>query len=156
MFAQWIKSSITMLIQSQRSPMPTFRYVLAEIPKVKDIVTNYERKFSQWSARHHYFSVASQASVGGNLLSRKELTGLFDQWRKSLQYDSGIIPYSASVSDSILSALKSAYPTVQLAKSTDKPTLLASCYTTLALRKAGAVVTKAKHKLFIKNALLKC
>ena len=107
----------------------TIQVRLAEIPKVKDIVTNYERKFSQWSARHHYFSVASQASVGGNLLSRKELTGLFDQWHKSLQYDSGFIPYSAKASDSILLALKSAYPTVQLAKSTHNPTRLASCYT---------------------------
>ena len=94
----------------------TIQVRLAEIPKVKDIVTHYERKFSQWSARHHYFSVASQASVGGNFLSRKELTGLFDQWHKSLQYDSGFIPYSATVSDSILLAIKSAYPTAQFGK----------------------------------------
>ncbi len=101
---------------------------LAEIPKVKDIVTNYAGKFSQWSARHHYFSVASQASVGGNSLSRKELTGLFDQWHKSLQCDSGFVPYSAKASESILSALKSAYPSVQLAKSTDNTTPVASSY----------------------------
>lgn len=92
----------------------TIQVRLAEIPKVKGIVTNYERKFSEWSARHHYFSVASQASVSGNLLSRKELAGLFDQWHKSLQYDPAFIPYSASASDSIISALKSAYPTVRL------------------------------------------
>ena len=106
----------------------TIQTRLAEIPKVKDIVTSYEEKFSKWSARHHYFSVASQASVGGNLLSRKELTGLFDQWHKSLQYDSGFTFYSARASDSILLALKSAYPTVQLGKSTHNPTLLASCH----------------------------
>jgi hypothetical protein len=85
----------------------------------EDVTRTNERKFSQWSARHHYFLVASQASVDGNLLSRKELTGLFDQWHKSLQYDSGFTPYSAKASESILSALKSAYPTVQLAKSAD-------------------------------------
>jgi glutamyl-tRNA reductase len=108
---------------------------LAEIPKVKDIVTKYERKFSQWSARHHYFSVAWQASVGGNLLSRKELTCMFDQWHKSLQYDSDFIPYSASASDSILLALKSAYPTIQLTESTRHPTLFASCYSHTCLTK---------------------
>jgi glutamyl-tRNA reductase len=100
---------------------------LDEIPKVKDIVSNHERKFSQWSARHHYFSVATQASVGGNLLPRKQLTALFDQWHTSLQYDPGFIPYSAKASDSILLALKSAYPTVQLAQSTHNPPLLTSC-----------------------------
>lgn len=92
----------------------TIQVRLAEIPKVKDIVANYEQKFSEWAARHHYFSLASQASVAGNLLSRKELTALFDQWHKSLQCDPTFIPYSDSASDSILLALKSAYPTVRI------------------------------------------
>lgn len=87
---------------------------LAEIPKVQDIVVNYERKFLDWSARHHYFSLASKASVAGNLLTRKELTGLFDQWHKSLQRDPTLIPYSTQASESILLALRSAYPTVRL------------------------------------------
>jgi len=103
------------------------RVRLDEIPKVKDIVTKHERKFSQWSARHHYFSMASQASVGGNLLSRKQLTRLFDQWHRSLQYDSGFIPYSAKASDSILLALRSAYPHIQFAQSTLNHPPIASC-----------------------------
>jgi glutamyl-tRNA reductase len=104
----------------------TIQERLAEIPKVKAIVTNYEWRFSQWSARHHYFSVASQASVEGKLLSRKELTGLFEQWHKSLPYDSGCSPCAASVSESILLALKSAYPTVELTKFRHNPALLVS------------------------------
>lgn len=105
----------------------TIQARLAEIPKVKDIVMSYERKFSEWSARHHYFSLASQASVAGNLLSRKELTGLFDQWKKSLQYDPAFIPYSASASDSILLALKSAYPTVHLSTPLRKTSVYSLC-----------------------------
>ncbi|HEY9486763.1 MAG TPA: glutamyl-tRNA reductase [Chryseosolibacter sp.] len=107
----------------------TIQVRLAEIPKVKDIVINYERKFSEWSARHHYFSLASQASVAGNLLSRKALTGLFDQWHKSQQYDQTFIPYSARASDSILLALKSAYPTVRLSTSLQETSVHASCCT---------------------------
>ena len=105
----------------------TIQVRLAEIPKVKGIVINYERKFSEWSARHHYFSLASQASVAGNLLSRKELTSSFDQWHKSLQYDPTFIPYSARASDSILLALKSAYPTVRLSTSLQETSVHASC-----------------------------
>lgn len=105
----------------------TIRKRLAEVPKVKDIVMNYERKFSQWSARHHYFSVVSRVSVAGNLLSRKELTGLFDQWHSALQYDSGFTPYSVSASDSILSAIKLAYPAVQVSTPTHNVTTPASC-----------------------------
>ncbi|HUM65772.1 MAG TPA: hypothetical protein PLV32_08010, partial [Chitinophagaceae bacterium] len=53
----------------------TIQKRLAEIPKVKGIVKSYETKFSEWSVRHHYFSLATQATVAGRLLSRKELTG---------------------------------------------------------------------------------
>lgn len=102
--------SISMLIDA------TVQRRLAEIPKVKSIVKKYERKFFEWSARHHYFSLASQASVAGNRLSRKELTGLFDEWHKSLNYDPTFAPYSAKASDSILLALRSAYPTVRLSR----------------------------------------
>ena len=93
----------------------TIRTRLAEVPKVKDIVIRYEKKFLEWSARHHYFSLASQASVSGNLLSRKELTNLFDQWQKSPHFEPIFMPSSASASDSILLALKSVYPTVRFA-----------------------------------------
>ena len=113
------------------------RVRLDEIPKVKNIVTKHERKFSKWSARHHYFSVALQASVSGNLLSRKQLTGLFDQWHKSLQYDSDFIPYSAKASDSILLALKSAYPTVQIGQSTQNHPPIASCCSPTCFTKSG-------------------
>ncbi|HEX6226257.1 MAG TPA: glutamyl-tRNA reductase, partial [Chryseolinea sp.] len=97
----------------------TVRKRLAEIPKVKTIITKFEMKFSRWSARQLYFSVSSQASVDGNLLSSKQLAGLFDLWHRSFQYDSSSKPHPAILTDSILSALKSAYPSVQLTKSTD-------------------------------------
>jgi glutamyl-tRNA reductase len=104
----------------------TIQTRLAEIPKVERIVLNYVRRFSEWSARHHYFSLASRASLAGNLLPRKELTGLFDQWHKSMQFDPTFIPYSAKASDSILLALKSAYPTVALWMPLSKATVHAS------------------------------
>jgi len=105
----------------------TIKVRMAEIPKVKNIVIKYERKFSEWSARHHYFSLALQASVAGNLLSRGELTGLFDQWHKSLQDDPTFVPYSASASDSIILALKSAYPAVRLSTSSQRTNSLSPC-----------------------------
>lgn len=105
----------------------TIKVRLAEIPKVEGIVIKYERKFSEWSARHHYFSLACQASVSGNLLSRGELTGLFDQWHKSLQDDPTFVPYSASASDSIISALQSAYPAVRLSTSLQRTNSHAPC-----------------------------
>lgn len=92
----------------------TIKQRQAEMPKVKSIVISYERKFSEWSARHHYFSLASQATVAGHQLSRKELTRVFGEWHESLRHDSTLVPYSASATDSILSALRSAYPTVRL------------------------------------------
>lgn len=100
---------------------------LSEIPKVKAIVTNYVKKFADWSARYHYFSLASQASVAGYPLSDKELARLFDQWQKSQPSDRTVVSFSASARDSIVSALKSAYPTVRLATPLQKISNGASC-----------------------------
>lgn len=98
----------------------TIRTRLAEVPKVKSIVNTYEKKFAEWAVRHHYFSLASQATVAGHFLSRKELAGLFDQWHQSMKNDPTLIPYSARTSESILSVLKSVYPTVRLSSSDRK------------------------------------
>lgn len=100
---------------------------ITEIPKVKEIVRSYEKKFSAWSARHQYFSVASQASVAGNLLSHKEVARLFDQWHESLQHDPTFRPNSAGARKSILSALKSVYPTVRLSTPLENTSVPASC-----------------------------
>ena len=94
----------------------TLQSRLSEVPKVKMIVGDYQKRFTAWSARHHYFTVASQASVAGNILSHKELTQLFNQWHESLKSDSSLEPYSTKAHLAIESILKSTYPAVQLAK----------------------------------------
>jgi len=107
----------------------TIQTRLSEIPKVKRIVANYVKKFADWAARYQYFSLASQATVAGHLLPRQELAALFDQWQESQPYDRTVMPFSASASDSIVAALKSAYPAIHLATPLQKPGIGTSCYT---------------------------
>lgn len=94
----------------------TIQFRLTEIPKVKAIIRTYSEKFNEWAARHHYFSVASTASVAGNLLSRKELTSLFQEWHKVFQSDSTLSPYSSQTSASIINSIKSNFPAAELAR----------------------------------------
>lgn len=105
----------------------TIQIRLSEIPKVKAIVTNYVKKFADWSARYQYFSLASQASIAGHPLPRKELASLFDQWQESQPNDRPVMPFSVSASQSIVSVLTSAYPAVRLTTPLQQTNMGASC-----------------------------
>jgi glutamyl-tRNA reductase len=125
----------------------TIQTRLSEIPKVKRIVADYVEKFADWAARYQYFSLASQATVAGQPLPRKELASLFDQWQESRPYDRTAMPFSASASDSIISALKSAYPAIRLATSLQKPGIGTSCCTYSHSQQAYATNTVGCHQI---------
>ncbi|MCW5911150.1 MAG: glutamyl-tRNA reductase [Cyclobacteriaceae bacterium] len=95
----------------------TLQSRLAEIPKVKKIIRSYKEKFMEWAARHHYFSVASRASVAGHGLPRRELTSSFNEWHKSFQSGS-VLPYSAQATATIVKAIQASFPSARLIHST--------------------------------------
>jgi len=89
----------------------TLQNRLAEVPKVEGIIENFTQQFTDWSYRHHYFSVAEQLQSGlTQPVSKKALHTLFKQWQQTALTDSSLVPYSDYTRQSMLATLKNNFP----------------------------------------------
>ena len=84
---------------------------LAEVPKVEGIIESFTQQFTDWSYRHHYFSVAEQIQSGlKEPVSKKALHTIFKQWQQNALVDSSLVPYSDYTRQSMLATLKNSFP----------------------------------------------
>jgi len=89
----------------------TLQNRLAEVPKVEGIIESFTQQFTDWSYRHHYFSVAEQLQDGlAQPVSKKDLHTLFKQWQQMALTDSSLVPYSDHTRQSMLATLKTNFP----------------------------------------------
>jgi glutamyl-tRNA reductase len=89
----------------------TLQSRLNEIPKVEAIITDFTKQFTEWSYRHHYFSVAGQLQNGlAHPVSKKALHTLFKKWQETALTDSSLVPYGINTRQSMLTALKNNFP----------------------------------------------
>jgi glutamyl-tRNA reductase len=107
----------------------TLQNRLAEIPKVEAIIDSFLQQFTDWSYRHHYFSIADQAGLSGST-DKKTLHTVFKQWQKNALTDSSMAPYSEYARQSMLDALKNNFPETILRTEEKKETHYYACITT--------------------------
>jgi glutamyl-tRNA reductase len=109
----------------------TLQNRLAEIPKVEGIIRDFTEQFTEWSYRHHYFSVAEQVQAhSGKEVSRKDLHSLFKKWQQTALTDSSLVPYSNYTRQSMLASLKNNFPDTFGTHSEEKKENQHACTTT--------------------------
>jgi glutamyl-tRNA reductase len=109
----------------------TLQSRLAEVPKVEGIIESFTQQFTDWSYRHHYFSVAEQLQSGlAQPVSKKALHTLFKQWQQTALTDSSLVPYSDYTRQSMLATLKNNFPDTFGFHSEEKKEIHHACTTT--------------------------
>jgi len=104
---------------------------LAEVPKVEGIIESFTQQFTEWSYRHHYFSVAEQLQTGlAKPVSKKALHTLFKQWQQAALTDSSLVPYSDYTRQSMLATLKNNFPDTFGIHTEEKKETTHACTTT--------------------------
>jgi glutamyl-tRNA reductase len=104
---------------------------LAEVPKVEAIITRFTQQFTEWSFRHHYFSVAGHVQGGaGKTVSRKALHTIFQQWQETALVDSSLAPYSERTQQSMLLVLQHNFPDLLPSPSAEKKEIKTHACTT--------------------------